>query len=154
MFVARWNLLKNQQVVVNTGYQHGWCELLMALQWRHNERGGVSNHQPHYCLLNPLFRRRSKKTSKLRFIGLCAWNSPVTQKMFPFDDVIMESGLTYSCMSARSGAVKPHDGIEALICLPVEMVLQLYLLASINCSNKGLPPVRCQAIWRATMSFC
>ena len=29
--------------------------------WRHNERGGVSNHQPHDCLLNRLFRRRSKK---------------------------------------------------------------------------------------------
>ena len=33
------------------------------LQWRHNEGDGVSNHQPLYCLLNRLFRRRSKKTS-------------------------------------------------------------------------------------------
>ena len=31
------------------------------LQWRHNGRDGVSNHQPHHCLLNGLFRRRSKK---------------------------------------------------------------------------------------------
>ena len=31
-----------------------------ALHWRHNERDGVSNHQPHDCLLNRLFRRRSK----------------------------------------------------------------------------------------------
>ena len=55
--------------------------------------------QPHDCLLNRLFRRRSKKTSKLRVIGLCVGNSPrpvnsphkgpVTRKMFPFDDVIM-----------------------------------------------------------------
>ena len=30
------------------------------------------------CLLNRLFRWRSKKTSKLRFTGLCAGNSPVT----------------------------------------------------------------------------
>ena len=49
-----------------------------ALQWRHNGHGGVSNHQPHNCLLNRLFRRRSKKTSKLRVTGLCAGNSPVT----------------------------------------------------------------------------
>ena len=28
------------------------------------------------CLLNRLFRRRSKKTSKLRVTGLCAGNSP------------------------------------------------------------------------------
>ena len=34
-----------------------------ALQWRHDERDGVSNHQPHDCLLNRLFRRRSKKTA-------------------------------------------------------------------------------------------
>ena len=30
------------------------------------------------CLLNRLFRRRSKKTSKLRVTGLCVGNSPVT----------------------------------------------------------------------------
>ena len=68
-----------------------------SLQWHHNGRDSVSNHQPHDCLLNRLFRRRSKKTSKLRVTGLCAGNSPVnsqhkwpvTRKMFPFDDVIM-----------------------------------------------------------------
>ena len=51
------------------------------------------------CLLNRIFKCRSKKTSKLRVTGLCAGNSPgpvnsphkgpVTRKMFPFDDVIM-----------------------------------------------------------------
>ena len=44
----------------------------------HNEHDGVANHQPHDCLLNRLFRRRSKKLSKLRATGLCAGNSPVT----------------------------------------------------------------------------
>ena len=39
---------------------------------------GVSNHQPHDCLPKRFFRRRSKKTSKLRVTGLCAGNSPVT----------------------------------------------------------------------------
>ena len=38
----------------------------------------VSNHQPHDCPLNRLFRRRSKNTSKLRVAGLCDGNSPVT----------------------------------------------------------------------------
>ena len=70
-----------------------------TLRWRHNDHDSVSNHQPHGCLLNRLFRRRSKKTSKLSVTGLCAGNSPgpvnsphkgpVTRKMFPFDDVIM-----------------------------------------------------------------
>ena len=49
-----------------------------ALQWRHNERDGVSTHQPHDCLLNRLFRCRSYKTSKLRVTGLCEGNSPLT----------------------------------------------------------------------------
>ena len=40
--------------------------------WRHNDHDSVSNHQPHGCLLNRLFRRRSHKTSKLRVTGpLC-----------------------------------------------------------------------------------
>ena len=49
-----------------------------TLRWRHNDHAGVSNHQPHGCLLNRLFRRNSKKTSKLRVTGLCAGNSPGT----------------------------------------------------------------------------
>ena len=53
-------------------------QMVKSLQWRHNERVGVSNHQPHNCLLNRLFRRRSNKTSKLRVTGLCAGNSPGT----------------------------------------------------------------------------
>ena len=49
-----------------------------SLQWRNNGRDIVSNHQLHHCLLNRLFKRRSKKTSKLRVTGPCAGNSPVT----------------------------------------------------------------------------
>ena len=50
----------------------------ITLQWRHKGPDSVSNHQFHDCLLNRLFRRRSKKTSKLRVTGLCAGNSPGT----------------------------------------------------------------------------
>ena len=46
--------------------------------WRYNGRDGVSNHQPHDCLLSRLFRRISKKTSKPRVTCLCAGNSPAT----------------------------------------------------------------------------
>ena len=49
-----------------------------SLKWRHNERYGVSNHRRLDCLLNRLFRRRSKKTSNLRVTGLYGGNSPVT----------------------------------------------------------------------------
>ena len=77
---------------------------VITLHWRHNEHHGVSNHQPHGCLLNRLFGRRSKKTSKFSVTGLCAGNSPgpvnsphkgpVTREMFPFDDVIMMTHLS------------------------------------------------------------
>ena len=53
----------------------------MILPWRHNERDSVSNHQPRDCLLNRLFRRRPKKTSKLRVTGLFEGNSPVTGEL-------------------------------------------------------------------------
>ena len=48
------------------------------LRWRHNGRDSVSNHQSYHCLLNRLFRRRSKKTPKLGVTGLCVGNSPGT----------------------------------------------------------------------------
>ena len=84
-----------------------WCSPWNSLHWRHNNHDGVSNSQPQGCLLNHLFRRRSKKTSKLRVTGLCVGNSPrsvnsphkgpVTRKMFPFDDVIMYMLLSIYC---------------------------------------------------------
>ena len=70
------------------------------LQWRHNGHDGLSNHQPNDCLLSRLYRCRPKKISTPGVTGLCAGNSPatsefphklpVTWKMFPFDDVIMQ----------------------------------------------------------------
>ena len=79
-----------------------WGAKFHTLQWWHNGRGGVFSHQPLYCLLNRLFRHRTKKSSKQRATGLCAgWpvNSPhkwpVTRKMFPFYDVIMRRASVY-----------------------------------------------------------
>ena len=55
-----------------------WRDILSrSLKWRHNEHNGISNHQPRDCLLNRLFRHRSKKTSKLHVTGLCEGNSPL-----------------------------------------------------------------------------
>ena len=74
VFTLRWSYLH---------YRHSCIDnTIYSLQWRHNDHDSVSNHQPHDCLLNRLFRRRSKKTSKLRATGLCAGNSPGTGK-FP-----------------------------------------------------------------------
>ena len=85
-----------------------------TLQWRRNGHDGVSNHQPHHCLLNCLFRRRSKKRAKLRDTGLCAENYPVggqwiprtngqqPRKKFPFDDVIMKSSWNHMMIRKSS----------------------------------------------------
>ena len=71
----------------------------LTLEWRHNGRDAVSNHQPHDCLLNRLLRRRRKHQSSaplafVRGIHRGPVNSPhkwpVTRKMFQFDDVIMK----------------------------------------------------------------
>ena len=91
---------------------HAWClpswdscmaklcswQVFSSVQWRHDGCDSISNHQPHDCFLNRLFRHRSKKTSKLHITGLCAGISPeagefpahkwpVMRKMFPFDHV-------------------------------------------------------------------
>ena len=95
--------------------------IIQALKWRHNESHGVSNHQPHDCLLNRLFRRRSNKTSILRVTGLCGGNSPVTGefpaqkasdgKMFPFDDVIMGYFTNYDCSSTSEAILKKRGNV-------------------------------------------
>ena len=74
-----------------------------SLQWRHNEREGVTNHRRIDCLLNCLFRRRSKKTPKIRVTRLCEgirrWlvdsprKGPVMRIIFPFDDIIIYGAL-------------------------------------------------------------
>ena len=53
-----------------------------SLQWRHNGRDSISNHQHHDCLLIRLLWHRSKKTSKLRVMGHCERKLPGTDK-FP-----------------------------------------------------------------------
>ena len=75
------------------------CSISIPLQWCHNGCNGISNYQRLDCLLNRLFRRRSKKTSMLCITGLREGNSPVTgefpaqrasnMKMFPYNDIIM-----------------------------------------------------------------
>ena len=53
------------------------------LQWHHNERDGISNHQPHDCLHNRLFKAQIKENIKLRITGLRQGNSLVTSE-FPW----------------------------------------------------------------------
>ena len=70
----------NTQLWVHLCVENIWV-WHFSLHWRYNGGDCVSNHQPHDCLLKRLFRRRSKKTSKLRVTGLCE-TSPGTDE-FP-----------------------------------------------------------------------
>ena len=76
-------------------------EMAMILQGRHNEQDGVVNHQPHDCIVNCLFRRRSKKASKFPSMALCGgWWIPgkraIDAEIFSFDDVTMRRQATKS----------------------------------------------------------
>ena len=93
----------------------------LTLLWRHNGRDSVSNHQPYDCLLNRLFRRRSRKhqsSASLAFVwGIhrgpvnSPHKRPVTRKMFLFDDVIMIISMVVFPTEIRysGGALAHHS---------------------------------------------
>ena len=83
----------------------------MSLQWRHNRRDSVSKYQPHGYLLGRLFRRRSKKTSKLRATGLCAGNSPGTDK---FPAQMASNAETVSIWWRRHVIIDPSTNLNRL----------------------------------------
>ena len=63
-----------------------------SLQWCHNERDDVSNHQPLKC--SGADQRKSPSSQSLAFVGGIHWGlvdsphkGPVMWKIFPFDDV-------------------------------------------------------------------
>ena len=79
--------------------------LVSSLQWRHNERGCVSNHRRLVCLLNVCSgadQRKHQSSASLAFVGgihRCPVDPPrkmpVTRNMFPFDDAIMFPGILW-----------------------------------------------------------
>ena len=104
--------------------------------WLHNERDGVSNHRRLDCLLNRSFRRRSKKTSKLRFTGHCEGNSPVTGE-FPAQRASNAENVSiwwrhnvwqFLCRSPQSIC---HDTNKATQC------------SALTVSQQGFPPRTC-----------
>ena len=64
------------------------------LQWRHNRSDNVSNHQPHDCLPNRLFRRRSKRTSCVNgfchpWVQVMAWHLDRRQTITRTNDALL-----------------------------------------------------------------
>ena len=92
--VMRLSLASDTNITIQTGRQ------ITSLQWRHNERDGVSNHQciGFFCstVCSGADQRKHQSSASLAFVrGIHRWpvnsphKGPVTRKMFPFDDVIM-----------------------------------------------------------------
>ena len=91
--------VSGKMVVPAQRWSHQKCN---TLQWRHNERDGVSNHQLHDCFLD---QKKHQSSASLAFVrGIHRWptnsldKGSVTRKMFPFDDVIM---YRYTCPALR-----------------------------------------------------
>ena len=79
-----------------------------SLQWRQNEHDGITNHRRLDCSLYRLFRRKWKKTSKLRVIGLCEGNSPVTGE-FPAQRPVTQKMLLTSCVFVWTSFNQVHN---------------------------------------------
>ena len=87
-------------------------------QWRYNGRDGVSNLQPHNCLLNRYWgadQIKDQSSASLAFVrGIHRWplssphKGPVTRKMFPFDDVKM---IMQNCSQALNSYDERHKGV-------------------------------------------
>ena len=112
-------LVKGPQVTAVGGesvsqIQRSWIPLL----WRHNEPGGVSNHQPHNCLLNRLFP--SLRGATWRNKGRSAWNgsrfehiyAPFTWRLLTFKGWNWKCHVIIVIKTDLSGFVVPmHSGL-------------------------------------------
>ena len=85
---------KNHSSAARLTISH-YCDVIMGTM------ACASNHQPHDCLLNRSSgadQRKHQSSASLAFVrGIHLWlvnsphKEPVMRKMFPFDDVIMNS---------------------------------------------------------------
>ena len=115
VIVEDWSVPNNSKT--NIVYRFVGCTLCktfekkLTLQWRHNERDGVWNHQPHDCLLNG-FRKYQTSASPVFVRGIHRFPTqrPLTRKMFPFDDVIMIllARICYHMMKSREPGFTIH----------------------------------------------
>ena len=90
-YKLHWNLKWNSYIFIQeNAFEYVVCKIAVilsrlqcvTLQWRHNGCDGVSNHHPHGCLLNRLYRAQIRENIKApRHWPLCG-DSPVTGEFF------------------------------------------------------------------------
>ena len=136
---ALWtDLISLPNVCVHATWPHN------TLQWRHIGCNGVSNHQPHDCLLNRLFRRRSKKISKLCVTGLCEGNSPVTGE-FPTQRASNTENVSTWWRYHEISKVWPNLNDEGT---------QWYLAISTDDTPVNLPVSELKTVYRVNFKPC
>ena len=91
--------------------------IIFSVQLRHNKRDGVSNHQPHDCLFNRLFKAQIKENIKApRHWPLCR-NSPVTGE-FPAQCASNAENVSIWCRHhVSAGLCASHDLIIDQSCM-------------------------------------
>ena len=109
--------------------------MFCRLHYSDSVMGAMASHITSVSTVCCLFRRRSKKTSKLRVAGLCEGNSPVTGEFpaqrasnaenFPLDDVIMWA-------SSSGPSIMTPNVYTAYKCNPLNLA---YLLVEISLNN-------------------
>ena len=120
-----------------------WGDYSSALRWRHNGRDSVSNHQPHDCLLNRLFRRRPKKTPKLRVTGLCVGKSPGTGE---FPTQMVSYPIKVSIWWRHHGRDRQPVGLFALCCSSINDAVSVVSVNSLW-SSHAIMRYRCGQHW-------
>ena len=105
------------------------------LQWCHNEHDGISNHWHLDCLLNRLFRHRSKKTSKLHVTGLCEGNPPVTDG-FPSQRA-QWCGKYFHLMTSSCHPLTKAGATKHFSLLLTEHVVEQTYMLSVICNTMG-----------------
>ena len=73
IYAALWGdgLNWNEKINAAHAYDYGPYIILHPLQWRHNGRDSVSNHQPHDCLLNRYSEADQRNIKAPRHWPLC-----------------------------------------------------------------------------------
>ena len=109
------------------------------LHWRHNGHDNVSYNQPHNCLLNRLFRRRSKKTSQLRVTGLCVGNSPGTGE-FPAQMASNAENVSVwwrqhgTSVIGKYGGKPGYFSLPQYTCILIDVLIMMICCVQVHCT--------------------
>ena len=107
----------------------------LSLQWCHEKRDGVSNNQILDSFLNPLFRRRSKKTSNFRVPGPCERNPPVTER-FPWQRASYAKNISiWWCHHVFENNVAIYIALISSLCLVYLRIMKTLInwVCSVGC---------------------